>query len=345
LMYGTVNGITAWVETKNSAKQAAAASLAETKVSGNRGTGLSPGTWTWDGGMMWNGVNLNPSFKLDVRIKEVSDNTFTADALDSSYINGETLPPGGYKDVTGTYARVQTGLWTVRRGYHLKKRMCTTAGTCMNELLIREGQSKMLMYGTVNGITAWVETKNSAKQAAAALAETKEDSTSAGKYRTRCSTAALLVRRNGTNNAWCNILLTSCEYAAVCGRDAVNVTAGIEKCKEDGFQALEIAGETADANMAETADAIMAEEVTEDSTSAREYRYCTTHARMVLKNGPKWAWCKVLLTGCEWQRTCGQDPVSVKAAYEKCKQEGTPAPEIAGETADANMAEIADAIS
>merc|ERR1719499_1656867 len=174
-MYGTVSGITAWVESKNGASPLAAASLAESKrVSGNRGTGLAPGKWFWDGGMMWNGININPSFKLDVEIKELGDNSIVANALDTSLVNGERLPAGGFTGITGTYATVQTGLWTRRSGYHVSQRLCTTEGTCLSQLLIEQNQNKVRMYGTVSGITAWVESKNGASPlAAASLAETK----------------------------------------------------------------------------------------------------------------------------------------------------------------------------
>jgi len=168
MIYGKLAGITAWVETKSGARPMAAVSRA-----GNRGTGLAPGNWTWGGGMMWNGINIDSTFKMDVEIERVSDNSFFGNALDSSFISGQRLPPGGYRGITATYRRVQIGFWTYRMGYHVSQRMCTTQGTCLTQLLMKENQNKMMIYGKLAGITAWVETKSGARpMAAALLAET-----------------------------------------------------------------------------------------------------------------------------------------------------------------------------
>merc|ERR1719491_625931 len=141
-------------------------------LGGNRGTGLSPGSWVVDGGLYWNGVNVDPTFKLFLRCRSISDSQLRGDALDTSLLLGERLPAGGYRNLVLTYARVKTGMFSSAKGYYLQRRLCTTSGTCMKKILVEEGQSKGMIYATLHGIEGWAKSGGSFRRSSAALAET-----------------------------------------------------------------------------------------------------------------------------------------------------------------------------
>merc|ERR1719491_268215 len=168
MIYASVYGINAWVTTGNSARRASAA-LAQ--VSGNRGTGQAAGEWLVDGGLIWNGVNVDSGFQLDYKVRSVSDDEMRVDAHDSSLLRGEQLPAGGYKNLRMKYAKVNVGMFSTKSGYYLDQRLCTIGGTCLTELFLEEGQAKLMIYASGYGINAWVTTGNSARRASAALAE------------------------------------------------------------------------------------------------------------------------------------------------------------------------------
>jgi len=160
MINGEVEGISAWVTSKNDAREATLAIL------GNRGTGLANGEWVVDGGMTWNGVDVDVSFEMFFKINSISDDTMNIDAHDNSDVIGERLPEGGYPNLQLTYhRRVNVGLWTYKNGYLLEQRLCTVSGYCLEKVFIPEGQSKWMIMGEVEGISGWVQSKNDARGA------------------------------------------------------------------------------------------------------------------------------------------------------------------------------------
>merc|ERR1740139_448606 len=177
MIYASLLGIQGWATTGGSARSASAA-LAETDgasaallevdgtavLGGNRGTGLDTGSWVMDGGLYWNGVNVDSEFKLFLNCRSISDSQLRGDALDTSLLRGEKLPAGGYRNLVLSYAKVNIGMFNSKNGYYLKQRLCTVAGTCLTQIFLEEGQSKVMIYAAVYGIEAWVTSGGSARR-------------------------------------------------------------------------------------------------------------------------------------------------------------------------------------
>lgn len=168
-MYGRLNGISAWVISGNDASQVGASFLKlEEDIQyaiDNRGTGLEPGEWKVDGGMKWNGIDINPSFTLLFKVNSINNDEMNIDAHAHSYVDGDNLPDGGYKGLILKQTKVKIGLFTKKTGYYYKGQLCTKIkGTCLAEIFIENNQRKLRMYGKVNGISAWVSSGNDAKR-------------------------------------------------------------------------------------------------------------------------------------------------------------------------------------
>merc|ERR1740123_891501 len=178
-------GLTVWVVSGNGAVPRAAA-MVETESSGalrrtaeqsrstgNRGTGLSPGAWRVDGGLKYLGTQLTDA-SMDLDIVAIDDNTLVFNVLDSSIVNGSNVIPGGYQGLAATYKRHNFGWFDDRNGYYLAISICLVNGQCMTEAFVQENQNKMMVYAQspTLGLTVWLVSGNGAVPRAAAMVET-----------------------------------------------------------------------------------------------------------------------------------------------------------------------------
>merc|ERR1719254_386098 len=170
-------GLTVWVTTGNGASpRTAAQALIQTRASGNRGTGLAPGSWKVDGGLSYLGATLVDA-DINLDITSISDDTLVANVLDSSVINGSNVLPGGYSGVRMNYERVNFGWFDNRNGYFVEQALCTVSGQCLQKAFVGENQNKLMVYANspTLGLTVWVTSGNGAspRTAAQALIQTR----------------------------------------------------------------------------------------------------------------------------------------------------------------------------
>jgi len=145
----------------------------QSRSTGNRGTGLSPGAWQVGGGLQYLGVTLTDA-TMDVDVVSIDDNTLVINVVESSIVNGSTVIPGGYQGVTMTYKRHNFGLFDNRNGYYVRTNICLVNGQCLTEMFVQENQNKVMVYARspTLGLTVWLVSGGGASPRAAALVET-----------------------------------------------------------------------------------------------------------------------------------------------------------------------------
>lgn len=141
---------------KEAARRVVRASEGTEMLGGNHNTGLSVGEWKVDGGL-WKIVNLDSAFVLRFRVNSISDSRANLDAHEDSVVFGQRLPAGGYTGLTFKYEQVKMGWWSWEWGYHHKGQLCTVGGICLTEIFMKANQQKVKLYGSLRGVTSWVE--------------------------------------------------------------------------------------------------------------------------------------------------------------------------------------------
>merc|ERR1719464_1666437 len=179
-------GLTVWLVSGNDFVPRAAAMVEtesgrnadESRSTGNRGTGLSPGAWKVDGGLQYLGQQLTDA-SMDMDVVYIVDSVLVFDVLDSSIVNGSTVIPGGYQGVTATYKNHNFGWFDNRNGYYVAMSICLVSGQCMTEAFVQENQDKFMLYAQspTLGLTVWLVSGNGAVPRTAAMVETASRST------------------------------------------------------------------------------------------------------------------------------------------------------------------------
>merc|ERR1719221_1178381 len=162
------------VETAFAANRAVRRTAGESRSTGNRGTGLSPGAWKVDGGLTYLGSQLTDA-SMDLDIVAIDDNVIVFNVLESSVVNGSSVIPGGYQGVTAEYKRHNFGWFDNRNGYYFAQALCVQSGQCLTEGFFEENQSKLMVYAQspTLGLTVWLVSGNDAVPRAAAMVETR----------------------------------------------------------------------------------------------------------------------------------------------------------------------------
>jgi len=157
-IYASVYGISQWVVSGGTFAQASAALVqTATSTQGDRGTGLSPGAWTVAGGLIWNGANVDPTFKADFSVRSINDQQICVDLKETSYVLESNLPAGGYQNICATYQDVNYGWFDNRKGYYATGlEVCTVAGRCLSRMFLQENNSQIRIYASVYGVSQWV---------------------------------------------------------------------------------------------------------------------------------------------------------------------------------------------
>jgi len=144
----------------------AAVSAGELDVAGNRGTGLSEGSWTVGGGLKLNGADIDPTFKADFAVRSISDSAVCVDLKETSYVLESNLPAGGYQNICGTYQDVNYGWFDNRKGYYVDDlEVCNLAGNCLSRIFLQENNSQIRIYASVYGVSQWVVSGGTFNQA------------------------------------------------------------------------------------------------------------------------------------------------------------------------------------
>merc|ERR1711920_553447 len=172
-LYATL-GVSGWVVSGGTFTQASQ-SLIQTQAStrGNRGTGLSPGSWTVGGGLKFNGADIDPTFKADFAVRSISDSVVCVDLKESSYVLESNLPAGGYQNICATYQNVNYGLFDNRKGYYAEGlNVCNLADDCLTRMFLQENNAQIRIYASL-GLAAWVVSGGTFTQASQALIQTQ----------------------------------------------------------------------------------------------------------------------------------------------------------------------------
>merc|ERR1719491_2527731 len=144
-----------WGETLNEVSEAPASLVAEAAVlRGNRGTGLSIGSWKLDGGVMVGGINFDETFVMYLDVASVDDGEVVLSVLQQSNVWGAHLER--------TYSDIHCGYtsWGSVMGYRCGVKICNTNGQCLNELFWEENQKKGRAKACFSFICKWGETLN-----------------------------------------------------------------------------------------------------------------------------------------------------------------------------------------
>jgi len=152
-----------WGETLNEVSEAPASLVAEAAVlRGNRGTGLSPGSWKLDGGVMVGGMNVDQTFEMYLDVASISDDEIVFSVLEKSYIWGSHLNQT-YSDMHCSYT--SWGGRSSQMGYRCETKICNTDGHCLNQLFWEENQKKGRAKACWSFFCKWGETKNEVSRA------------------------------------------------------------------------------------------------------------------------------------------------------------------------------------
>merc|ERR1719480_50386 len=145
------------------------------------------------GGFTYLGATVTDAV-IDIDIVSISDNEVTGNILESSFVNGSNVIPGGYPGVSMVYQSHSFGWFDTRRGYYVAQSLCTVAGQCLTDAFVQENQNKLMVYARspTLGLTVWLVSGSGAapRAAAEALVEITTDADSTGNRGTGLSPGA-----------------------------------------------------------------------------------------------------------------------------------------------------------
>merc|ERR1719203_1552371 len=173
-IYASVYGVSQWVVSGGTFAEASAALIqTASSASGNRGTGLAPGAWTVAGGLIWNGADVDPTFKADFSGRASNDQQIGIVLKETTYVLESNLPAGGYQNICATYQDVNYGWFDNRKGYYATGlEVCTIAGRCLTRAFLQENNAQIRIYASVYGVSQWVVSGGTFAETSAALIQT-----------------------------------------------------------------------------------------------------------------------------------------------------------------------------
>merc|ERR1740139_1831064 len=128
------------------------------EVVGNRGTGLSAGDWKLDGGVWWNGLNLDAGFEMFLTVHSISNSVVDVSISDSSYIFGSHLP--GFSHLSFKYGSMSWGAFGKKDGYLYEGELCSNGNDCLQALFFEQNQNKGRAKTCAGVVCQWGTTGN-----------------------------------------------------------------------------------------------------------------------------------------------------------------------------------------